>query len=55
MASEITFAPEAVEDFRGLRAYDRAAVADAIETHLTREPARVSQSRIKRLRGMARP
>ena len=33
----------------------RRKVRDAIETHLRYEPAKVSRSRIKRLRGMRRP
>jgi len=38
-----------------LRAYERAAVCDALEAHLRHEPKRVSKARIKRLRGMHRP
>ena len=34
---------------------DRAWVKDALERHLRHEPSRVSQSRLKRLRGMNRP
>jgi len=30
-------------------------VKDALETHLRHEPAKVSKSRIKRLRGLSRP
>jgi mRNA interferase RelE/StbE len=33
----------------------RAAVRQAIEAHLRHEPAKVSKSRIKGLRGLARP
>jgi mRNA-degrading endonuclease RelE of RelBE toxin-antitoxin system len=55
MAFEIILAPEAVGDFRRLSARDRANVRDAMETHLRLEPARVSRSRIKRLRGLAHP
>lgn len=33
----------------------RAAVKDAIEHHLRHEPAKVSKSRIKRLRGFSHP
>src|SRR5947209_20208471 len=55
MAYDIILAPEAVEDLRGLVAHQRAAVEDAIERHLRHEPTKVSRSRIKRLRGMARP
>src|SRR2546428_6559368 len=55
MRYEIILAPEAGEDFNRLRAYDRAIVRDAIETHLRHEPTKVSKTRIKRLRGLARP
>lgn len=55
MRHEIILAPEAVEDLRRLRATTRAAVKDAIETHLRHEPEKVSRSRIKRLRGLDQP
>jgi mRNA-degrading endonuclease RelE of RelBE toxin-antitoxin system len=55
MRFEIILGPEAVEDFRALKASVRAAVRDAIETHLRHEPTKLSRSRIKRLRGLARP
>ena len=55
MRFEILLAPEAVEDLRRLKAGERAAVREALETHLRHEPAKTSRSRIKRLRGMARP
>ena len=51
----VILAPEAVEDFRKLKANVRAAVKAALETHLRHEPTKVSRSRIKRLRGLARP
>lgn len=54
MAFAIVLAPEAVEDFRKLKANIRAEVRTAIETHLRNEPQRVSRSRIKRLRGLER-
>ena len=38
-----------------LLAYDRAAVREALETHLRFEPSKVFKSRTKRLRGLARP
>ena len=38
-----------------LKAVTRAAVKDALETHLRNEPTKVSKSRIKRLRGVIRP
>ena len=52
---EIVLAPEAVEDFRKLKANLRAEVRAALETHLRHEPKKVSRSRIKRLRGLRRP
>ena len=55
MRFEIVFAPEAIEDVQGFKAYLRAHVRDAIEQHLRHAPTAVSASRIKRLRGMARP
>jgi mRNA-degrading endonuclease RelE of RelBE toxin-antitoxin system len=51
----ITLAPEAVEDLNALKAPVRAVVKNALETHLRHEPTKVSKSRIKRLRGLARP
>jgi len=55
MRYEIILAPTAVEDLRQLPAYARAAVRDALEVHLRHEPAKVSKSRVKRLRGLSRP
>ena len=55
MRFEILLAPEAVEDLRKLKASERSAVKEALETHLRHEPTKTSRSRIKRLRGMARP
>ena len=55
MRFEILLAPEAVEDLRRLKAGERTAVKEALETHLRHEPTKASRSRIKRLRGMARP
>jgi mRNA-degrading endonuclease RelE of RelBE toxin-antitoxin system len=55
MPYEIILAPEAVEDLKGLKAALRASVKEALETHLRHEPAKVSKSRIKRLRGLSRP
>ena len=55
MRFEILLAPEAVEDLRRLKAGERAAVKEALETHLRHEPSKTSRSRIKRLRGIARP
>lgn len=55
MRHEIIFAPEAVEDFKRLSARDRSTVKEEIERHLRHDPEQVSQSRIKRLRGLSRP
>ena len=55
MRFEILLAPEAVEDLRRLKANERSAVKGALETHLRHEPTKTSRSRIKRLRGVARP
>ena len=55
MRFEILLAPEAVEDLRKLKAGERAAVKEALEIHLRHEPTKISRSRIKRLRGVARP
>jgi len=55
MRFEILLAPEAIVDLRRLKAGERTAVKQALETHLRHEPTKTSRSRIKRLRGMARP
>ena len=55
MAFEIILAPEAVADLRRLSARDRSTLRDALEIHLRHEPTKVSKTRIKRLRGLARP
>jgi mRNA interferase RelE/StbE len=55
MRFAILLAPEAVEDLRRLKASKRTAVKEALETHLRHEPTKTSRSRIKRLRGIARP
>jgi mRNA-degrading endonuclease RelE of RelBE toxin-antitoxin system len=51
----IALAPEAVRALRSLAANRRAEVRDALERYLRYEPARVSKSRIKRLRGLSQP
>ena len=55
MRFEILLAPEAIEDFRTLKANLRATVREALETHLRHAPMKASRSRIKRLRGLSRP
>jgi mRNA-degrading endonuclease RelE of RelBE toxin-antitoxin system len=55
MPYKIILAPEAVEDLKALRAFDRTAVRKAIKEHLSFEPMKTSKSRIKRLRRMRHP
>ncbi len=55
MRFEIILAPEAVEDLRRLPADVWSGVRDGIEEHLRFEPTKLSKSRIKRLRDLARP
>jgi mRNA interferase RelE/StbE len=55
MPFTVILAPEAVADLKRLGANVRAAIRDALETHLRHEPAKVSRSRIKQLRGLQRP
>ena len=55
MRYEIILAPAAAKDLRRLKANLRAVVRDTIERHLRQEPAKVSKSRIKRLRGLSHP
>jgi mRNA-degrading endonuclease RelE of RelBE toxin-antitoxin system len=52
---EIVLAPAAARAMRALSAKQRAEVRDGIETHLRHEPRKLSKSRIKRLRGLAKP
>lgn len=55
MAYKILISPEAVKDLKELRAFDRAAVRDAMKEYLSFVPTKTSKSRIKRLRGMRHP
>jgi mRNA-degrading endonuclease RelE of RelBE toxin-antitoxin system len=55
MRFEIVLAPKAAQEFRALPARLRSKVRDAMEAHLRHEPTKVGRSRIKRLRGMAKP
>ncbi len=55
MRYAILLAPEAVDDLHRMKANVRTAVRDGLEAHLRHEPEKASKSRIKRLRGMARP
>jgi len=55
MRYEIVLSPQAVDDWRNLKAHLRASVRDSIEIHLRHEPKKMSRSRIKRLRGLSQP
>jgi len=55
MRFEIVIAPRAVQELRELPARLRSEIRDALERYLRSVPTRTSKSRIKRLRGMARP
>ena len=55
MRFEIRVARGAERQLLALSAFHRAAIRVALETHLRHEPARVSKSRIKRMRGLTRP
>ena len=55
MAFEIVLAPTAATALESLPVPIRTGVVKALALHLTHEPARVSKSRIKRLRGLSQP
>ena len=55
MKYEIVLAPEAAQDLKRLKAHVRAEVKDSLGRYLRHEPAKVSRSRIKRLRGLSHP
>src|SRR5690242_5485890 len=55
MPYEIELTDDSKRDIQALRSFDRRKVLDAIEQHLRHEPTKESQSRIKRLRELARP
>ncbi len=55
MRHEIILAPQAIDDLARLKAAVRSEVRAALEMHLRHEPARVSRTRIKRLRGLSSP
>ena len=54
MKLPVVLAPDAADDLKRLRAYDRAHVRSELEG-LRADPTRVGRSRVKRLRGMRRP
>ncbi|HEY3303176.1 MAG TPA: type II toxin-antitoxin system RelE/ParE family toxin [Candidatus Binatia bacterium] len=55
MRREIVFAPQAAEDEKRLRAYERATVRGKIKKHLRHDATKTSKTRIKRLRGLKQP
>jgi mRNA-degrading endonuclease RelE of RelBE toxin-antitoxin system len=55
MKYEIRITEYARADFLALDARWRSKVKRALEVHLRHEPAKVSRSRIKRLRGVRKP
>ena len=55
MPYEIELTEDSKRDIQALRSFERRKVLDAIERHLRHEPTKESQSRIKRLRELARP
>jgi mRNA-degrading endonuclease RelE of RelBE toxin-antitoxin system len=50
MPDEIRYSDEAIEQLKGLRAFDRTAILDQIEQILGVNPTIESKARIKRLR-----
>ncbi len=52
---EVILAPDAVQDLRRLRAFERSQVKEALKQYLRHQPAQTSKARIKRLRGLSRP
>jgi len=55
MRYELVLSPQAVRDIRTLPANLRADLRDKLEAHLRHAPAKVSRSRITRLRGLGCP
>lgn len=55
MRYDIVLSPQALEDLQLQTAKVRSEVKDALEAHLRHEPAKISKSRIKKLRGLSRP
>jgi len=50
MPDEIRYSSEAIDQLKGLRAFDRTAILDQIEQVLTVNPMTESKARVKRLR-----
>jgi mRNA interferase RelE/StbE len=55
MRYSIILSPEAKESLENLKGNIRSLVRDGIIEYLRNEPEKVSKSRIKRLKGVARP
>lgn len=55
MRFEIRIALTAERQLQSLPAFHRSTIRLALERHLRHAPAMVSKSRIKRMRGLARP
>lgn len=55
MQYEIILSPQAIADSKMLPATVRVELRERLELHLRHEPMKTSRSRIKRLRGLARP
>jgi mRNA-degrading endonuclease RelE of RelBE toxin-antitoxin system len=55
MAFEVILAPAAAAALKALSVPIRSGVTKALDVHLTHEPTKLSQSRIKRLRGLSQP
>jgi len=55
MKNRTILAPQAVEDFEGLDARQRAIIRNAVEKYLRHEPEKISKSRIRRLKGLRKP
>ncbi len=55
MPFEIVLAPTAAAALKKLSVPVRTGVTRALGVHLTHNPAKVSKSRIKRLRGLSQP
>ena len=55
MKYRIVFDNDALSDLAGIRTFERRAITDLIQKFLGDAPTRVSQTRIKRLRGYESP
>lgn len=55
MPYEIELSDDSKRNIQALQPFDRRKILDAIEHHLRHEPTNESQSRMKRLRELARP